>query len=194
MTTFSMKSRRFIIIKCQYLNRAKYPIAHNMRHMEWHLFREREIQRMVELDDIDLKILRSLNRNAKKSYRDIARELDLSLTTISKRIRRMEAEKVILGYAPILDSEKLGFDITAFIGIKFLHGKIVETEKVLAEDPAVYAVFDSTGDWDAIVQARFRSRRELNAFVKRVLEHENVEETYTNIVLSVTKDEKRVII
>lgn len=162
--------------------------------MEWHLFREREIQRMVELDDIDLKILRSLNRNAKKSYRDIARELDLSLTTISKRIRRMEAEKVILGYAPILDPEKLGFDITAFIGIKFLHGKIVETEKVLAEDPAVYAVFDSTGDWDAIVQARFRSRRELNAFVKRVLEHENVEETYTNIVLSVTKDEKRVII
>jgi len=162
--------------------------------MEWHLFREREIQRMVELDDIDLKILRSLNRNAKKSYRDIARELDLSLTTISKRIRRMEAEKVILGYAPILDPEKLGFDITAFIGIKILHGKIVETEKALAEDPAVYAVFDSTGDWDAIVQARFRSRRELNAFVKRVLGHENVDETYTNIVLSVTKDEKRVII
>lgn len=149
---------------------------------------------MTELDETDLDILRILNRNARKSFRDVARELKLSLTTISKRIKKMEDEKVILGYSPILDPDKLGFDITALIGVKILHGKIVETEKILAEDPSVYAVFDSTGEWDAIVQARFRSRSELNDFVKRVLEHEHVEKTYTNLVLSVTKDEKRVLI
>ena len=149
---------------------------------------------MTEIDEVDVKILRILNGNARKSYRDIAKELDLSLTTVSKRIKRLEEEKVILGYAPMLNQEKLGFDITAIIGIKILHGRILETERALAEDPAVYAVYDSTGDWDAILQARFRTRTDLNAFVKKVLEHEDIEKTYTQIVLNVTKDEKRVLV
>ena len=149
---------------------------------------------MTELDEVDIKILRILNGNARKSYRDIAKELDLSLTTVSKRIKRLEEDRVILGYAPMLDQEKLGFDITAIIGIKILHGRIIETEKALAKDPAVYAVYDSTGDWDAILQARFRTRTELNTFVKKVLGHEDIEKTYTQIVLNVTKDEKRILI
>ena len=149
---------------------------------------------MSDIDEVDRKILRILNGNARKSFRDIAREMDLSLTTVSKRIRRMEVDKIIQGYAPILNPEKLGFDITAFIGVKILHGKIVETERALAKDPSVYTVFDSTGEWDAIIQARFHNRRELNDFVKKVLAHEFVEKTHTNLVLSVTKDEKRVLI
>ena len=149
---------------------------------------------MTEIDEVDAKILRILNGNARKSYRDIAKELDLSLTTVSKRIKQLEEEKVIIGYAPILDQEKLGFDITAIIGIKILHGRIIETEKILSKNPAVYAVYDSTGDWDAIIQARFRSRTELNEFIKGVLELEDIEKTYTQIVLNVTKDEKRLLI
>jgi len=149
---------------------------------------------MTELDEVDIKILRILNGNARKSYRDIAKELDLSLTTVSKRIKRLEEDRVILGYAPMLDQEKLGFDITAIIGIKILHGRIIETEKALAKDPAVFAVYDSTGDWDAILQARFRTRTELNTFVKKVLGHEDIEKTYTQIVLNVTKDEKRILV
>lgn len=149
---------------------------------------------MIELDDQDVKIIRILNSNGRKSYRDIAKELDLSLATVSKRIKRLEEERVIIGYAPILDQEKLGFDITAIIGIKIQHGKILETERMLAKDPAVYAVYDSTGDWDAILQARFKTRTELNSFVKKVLEDEDIEKTYTQVVLNVTKDEKRVLI
>ena len=154
----------------------------------------RRCSNVTEIDEVDAKILRILNGNARKSYRDIAKELDLSLTTVSKRIKQLEEEKVIIGYAPILDQEKLGFDITAIIGIKILHGRIIETEKILSKNPAVYAVYDSTGDWDAIIQARFRSRTELNEFIKGVLELEDIEKTYTQIVLNVTKDEKRLLI
>lgn len=165
-----------------------------LRNREMRQIPSRGVVAMIELDDLDLKILRTLNMNARKSYRDIAKELDLSLTTVSKRIKRLEELKVILGYAPLLDQEKLGFDITAIIGVKILHGKILETERMLAKDPAVFAVYDSTGDWDAIVQARFRTRTDLNVFVKRVLEHEDVDKTYTQVVLNVTKDEKRILI
>jgi hypothetical protein len=45
-----------------------------------------------------------------------------------------------------------------------------------------------------MVQARFKTRTDLNAFVKKVLEHEDVEKTYTQVVLNVTKDEKRILL
>jgi DNA-binding Lrp family transcriptional regulator len=148
----------------------------------------------VELDDLDIEILRSLNDNARKSFRDIAKELQVSLTTVSNRVKAMEREGVIQGYIPVIESTKLGYDIMVVIGVKVVHGRIVETEKDLAKDSAVFAVFDSTGDWDAIIMARFKSRVELNLFVKKVLDHENVDRTYTQVVLNVTKDEKRVLV
>ena len=147
-----------------------------------------------ELDELDIDILRSLNENARKSFRDIAKELHVSLTTVSNRVRAMERGGIIQGYMPIVDATKLGFDIMVVIGIKVIHGRIVETEKDLAKDPAVFAVFDSTGEWDAIIMARFRTRSELNIFVKKVLDHENVDRTYTQVVLNITKDEKRVLV
>ncbi len=148
----------------------------------------------LNLDDLDIDILRSLNENARKSFRDIARELHVSLTTVSNRVRSMEKEGVIQGYIPVVDPAKLGYDIMVVIGIKVIHGKIVETEKDLAKEDGVFAVFDSTGEWDAIVMARFHNRGELNAFVKKVLDHENVDRTYTQVVLNVTMDEKRVLV
>jgi len=146
----------------------------------------------LELDDLDLDILRSLNDNARKSFRDIAKELHISLTTVSNRVKAMERAGVIQGYIPVLDATKLGYDFMAIIGVKVIHGKILETEKDLAKDPAVYAVFDSTGDWDAIIMARFKNRVELNDFVKRALDHSNVDRTFTQIVLNITKDDKSV--
>ena len=47
------------------------------------------------MDELDDKILEQLNENARKSYREIARELNISLTTIANRIKRLEDEKII---------------------------------------------------------------------------------------------------
>jgi DNA-binding Lrp family transcriptional regulator len=106
----------------------------------------------------------------------------------------MERNGVIKGYIPVVDAEKLGYDLMAVIGVKVIHGRILETERDLARDPAVFTVLDSTGDWDAILMARFKNRSDLNAFVKKVLDHENVDRTVTQVVLNVTKDEKRVLV
>ncbi|MCJ7464968.1 MAG: Lrp/AsnC family transcriptional regulator [Thermoplasmata archaeon] len=148
----------------------------------------------LKIDDLDIDILRSLNENARKSFRDIAKELHISLTTVSNRVKALERNGVIQGYIPVLDATKLGYDIMVVIGIKVIHGKIVETERDLAKENGVFAVFDSTGEWDAIVMARFHNRGELNTFVKKVLDHENVDRTYTQVVLNITRDEKRVLI
>jgi DNA-binding Lrp family transcriptional regulator len=68
------------------------------------------------MDELDVKILHLMNANARKSFRQMARELKVSMSTISNRVRAMEADGVIKGYIPILDPHKLGLDILVMIG------------------------------------------------------------------------------
>ena len=53
------------------------------------------------------------------------------------------------------------------------------------------AVFDITGDWDSLIIAHFKDRRDLNSFIKRILSMNHVERSNTQLVLNIVKDEKR---
>lgn len=146
------------------------------------------------MDKLDYNIIGCLNGDARKSFRDIAKELGISAGTAYNRIRKLEGEGVIKGYIPMIDAGKVGFDLFVIIGIKIAHGKLLEVEKKLTKDHRVYGVYDVTGEWDSIILARFHNREELNEFIKTVLATEHVERTYTQVVLNVLKDEKRVIV
>jgi len=91
-------------------------------------------------------------------------------------------------FIPIIDYSKLGFDLTAIIGITAEGGHLVEVEELLAKEPNVTAVYDVTGEFDVITVARFRSRSELNSFIKRIASLEHVKRTYTMLVLNVVKE------
>ena len=145
------------------------------------------------MDEIDDKILEKLNENARKSYREIARELKISLTTVSNRIKRMEEEKVIERYIPLINQEKIGYDLTAVINVKISHGKLLQVQEKISKDKHVSGVYDITGDWDSLIIAHFKDRRDLNGFIKGVLSLDNVEKTNTQLVLNIVKNEKRVM-
>lgn len=145
------------------------------------------------MDELDDKILGKLNENARKSYREIARELHVSLTTVSNRIKRMEDEKIIERYIPIINQEKIGYDLTAVINVKISHGKLIEVQERISKDNHVSGVYDITGEWDSLIIAHFKDRRDLNGFIKGVLAIDNVEKTNTQIVLNIVKNEKRVM-
>jgi len=148
---------------------------------------------MINMDELDNKILRKLNENARKSYREIARELKVSLSTISNRIKKLEDEKIIEGYIPLVNQEKMGFDLTAVINVKISHGKLIEVQERISKDKHVSSIYDITGDWDSLIIANFKDRRDLNGFIKGVLAMENVEKTNTQIVLNIVKNEKRIM-
>jgi len=143
------------------------------------------------LDDLDVAILRRLNQDARKSFRDIARELEVSISTVSNRVKRLEAEGIILGYAPLLDEKKLGYDVLAVIGVRISKGKLLEVQRKIAREDKVVEVYDVTGEYDSVIIARFRNTKELDAFIKKLVAMENVDRTYTQVVLNVVKQEKR---
>lgn len=148
----------------------------------------------VRLDDLDVKVLRSLNKNARKSFRDIARELSISLSTVSHRIKRLEENGVVKGYVPAIDAHRIGYDLVVIIGVRIAHGKLMEVQQRIAKDHRVFGVYDVTGEWDSMMLARFRDRNELNDFIKDVLGMDHVERTATQLVLNTVKEERRVVL
>jgi len=151
-----------------------------------------EARPAAKLDDLDRAILRQLNEDARRSYREIARALGVSIGTVSNRVKALEADGVITGYVPVIDPARLGFDAAAVIGVTISRGKLLEVQRRIGKDERVFGVYDVTGEWDSVIMVRFRNTRELDAFVKHLVAMENVERTYTQVVLNTVKEEKRV--
>jgi DNA-binding Lrp family transcriptional regulator len=145
------------------------------------------------VDELDTKILQQLTKNARQSYRQIARKLRVSTGTVLTRIRRLEEMGVIRGYTIMLDTEKLGYQLTALSELVVSKGKLLEMEREIARLSSVCAVYDITGTTDAIVIAKFRNREELGNFTKSLLSMPFVERTNTHLVLTTVKEDFRTL-
>ncbi len=150
------------------------------------------MRRTSTLDELDRSILEELNVDARRSHREIAHRLRVSPTTVSARVARLEEEEVIQGYIPVLNDELLGWDLWAAIGIRISKGRLREVEERLARDLHAYAIYDVTGDYDALVVGRFRDRRDLDRFVKHALQDPHIERSNTQVVLNRVKEDRRV--
>ncbi len=140
------------------------------------------------IDELDLKILAELQKDARKSLKEIAEKLDVAEGTVYNRINKLKRMGVIERFIPVINHSKLGFDLTAIIGVTAEGKHLVEIERKIAEEPNVTAVYDVTGEFDVIVVAKFKAREDLNEFVKRIAGMEQVKRTYTMLVLNVVKE------
>jgi DNA-binding Lrp family transcriptional regulator len=143
----------------------------------------------VSLDEIDLRILGSILKDARKSYRKIADEINVSPPTVLSRVQKLEKGRIIKSYSAVLDHEKLGYDLTAVIEVTAIKGKITEVQKHISKFPNVCAVYDITGLTDMIIVAKFRNREELSNFVKKDMSLSYIERTNTHIVLITVKED-----
>ena len=143
----------------------------------------------MEIDKTDVEILRVLEKNSRLSLRKIAKKIGVSVATVMHRINRLEKEGVIRKYVALLDYDKLGYELEAVISVNVAKGKLFEVEKKIATDPCVHAVYDITGHFDVVVVARFKTRKSLDTFVKKIQTYDFVEKTETAIVLNTIKEE-----
>ncbi|HYA48384.1 MAG TPA: Lrp/AsnC family transcriptional regulator [Burkholderiales bacterium] len=146
------------------------------------------------IDELDRKIVWALNANARKSFREIAKEVGTSTTAVINAVKKLETAGAIKGYIPVIDPEHFGISLIAVIALRISKGKLLETQKKISQDPRVTAVYDVTGDWDSFVIGYFKDREDLNRFIKKLLSFPFVDRTVTNIVLNVVKEERRVAV
>jgi DNA-binding Lrp family transcriptional regulator len=140
-------------------------------------------------DATDLDILRLLQRDARLSYRLIAKELPIAAGTVHNRVKRLEKEGIIKKYSVVLDLEKLGYQLTALTLARVRGGRLKEVEEQIAQDKRVMAVYDVTGEYDMVVISRFKSRNDLDEFIKGVLTIPDIERTNTSLVLNIRKEQ-----
>ena len=143
------------------------------------------------IDDLEKKVIRALNKNARKSFREVAREVGSSVTAVCHKVKKLEGSGAIKGYIPVLDPVRLGFDLIAIVAVRISKGKLLETQQKIAEEACLSAVYDVTGEWDSLLVGHFRDRTELNDFIKRLLSLPHVDRSVTHIVLNTVKEERR---
>jgi DNA-binding Lrp family transcriptional regulator len=148
---------------------------------------------MFELDETDRRILGMLNKDARLSFRHISRELKISLTKVTSRVKKMENQGIIRGYIPLIDAEKIGFDLLVIIGLDISKAKTMEIQEKIAKDPHVFEVYNTIGQWDSVIIARFKNRADLDSFIRKVLSIKGVDKTYSQLVMNIIKNEQRIL-
>lgn len=144
------------------------------------------------IDEVDQRIIRSLNQNARKSFREVAKEVGISVTSVINRVKKFEQSGLIKGYIPVIDPQIMGLKLTAIIALRISKGNLLETQRKIAEDSRIVSVYDITGEWDSLILGYFRDRDDLNEFIKNLLSQENIDRSVTHLVLNVVKEEKGV--
>ena len=145
------------------------------------------------INETDLDILKILSKDGRESFRKIAQELEKSPVTIKSHVDELEKNGVIKDWGVHINFDKLGYDIIAIIEITISKGKMLEVEGEIAKNPNVYAVYDITGTYDALILARFKTRAELSEMVKDIHASPFVESTNTHMVLNVIKEKSSLI-
>src|ERR1041384_6678707 len=143
-----------------------------------------------EIDNTDLKILEILTQDAKKPYTEVAKKVYVSQGTVHVRMNKMEEAGIVERTTLRLNYSKLGYDITAFIGI-FLQ-KSALYEKVLNELKKIHEITNihyTTGNYSMFVKIHCRDTNHLKEVLHDKMQQvEGIERTETMISLEESLD------
>ena len=145
----------------------------------------------MKIDETDKKILNALQSHADMTIAQLGRKLALPLTTVHNRIKKLTQGRIIKKYTVILDYEKLGKGIAAYVLITVDYTKLQErgiTQSQLAvqlrKNPCVEEISMITGNHDILLKVRVGNVTELNTFVTDDLRTiEGIEKTQTLLIL-----------
>lgn len=140
------------------------------------------------IDEVDRKILRLLQNNARISNTKIAQHVKLAPSAVLKRIRRLEDDKVIIGYETRVDRHKVGLDMSSFILISTGEKPgTVNIGKKIAALPEVQDVHFTAGDFYYFAKVKTRDSKEHNELIKKLGEI-GVRDCRTTLILSTLKE------
>lgn len=138
----------------------------------------------VLLDEIDRRILRLLRQDARRTVRDIAQQVELTVGPVKRRIDRLESTGVIQGYTVRVDQAKVGAELEAVVELRVVGDMKLETILEYASRiPEVSEVLTIAGDPDALVRVRANNIHDLQRVVNLLRSAGQVTGTRTLVVL-----------
>jgi Lrp/AsnC family transcriptional regulator for asnA, asnC and gidA len=146
--------------------------------------------RNFEIDNTDLRILEILMQDAKRPYTEVARKVNVSQGTIHVRMNKMEEAGILEKTTLRINYAKLGYDITAFIGIYLEKSALYD--KVLAklkDIPEITNIHYTTGNYSMFLKIHCRDTNHLKEVLHDKMQQvEGIERTETMISLEESLD------
>ena len=126
---------------------------------------------IYEIDKLDREILEILIKDAKVPYTDIARRLIVSPGTTHVRMKRMERLGIVRGATLILDPARIGYDLTAFIGIYLIKGSAYsEVIKEIDKIPEIVEAYFTTGEYSIFAKVICKNTEHLREVINDQLQ------------------------
>jgi Lrp/AsnC family transcriptional regulator, leucine-responsive regulatory protein len=148
-----------------------------------------KVLQMTKIDDYDRKIISALQNNGRLSNIDVAERVNLSHSSCSRRIARLERDGVIVGYRALTDRQKLGLSVRAYCGV--IRDANVGWEEVahsLSKIEGVVSVFAVSGEVDLMLEIVARDMQHYSQVVlKDVFNATGVSATRSSFVLEEVK-------
>lgn len=145
------------------------------------------------LDEIDLKMLTELQRNGRTQRNKLAEMVDLSVPSVSERMKKLEERHLIEGYHAVLNAKAFHLDITAFIFVEVdgsqNYTKFVHSAMALDEIQEVHSI---TGDGSHVLKIRTKNTGTLERLLSQIQSWDGVKKTRSNIVLSSFKETREI--
>tara|TARA_A100001011_G_C14238487_1_gene812171 strand:+ start:106 stop:576 length:471 start_codon:yes stop_codon:yes gene_type:complete len=143
------------------------------------------------IDTCDRSILKILQKDGRASASYISDQIGLSIPAVSDRIKKMQDVGIIKGYEAIIDTKKIGCDVSAFITIvseSSAHfNDVIENAENSSE---VVKCFTTTGSGSHILYVVTKNTSSLEVLLRKIQSWPGVTSTITNLVLSSYKDFK----
>lgn len=120
------------------------------------------------MDSVDRKLLNLLQEDAKQTTKELANSLNLSVTAVYERIRKLEKNKIIKKYVALIDYEKVNRDFIVLCHVKLYQHKkenLMQFEKEVMQLTEVMDCFHVSGDYDYILKIAVSNIKEYRQFV-----------------------------
>ena len=136
------------------------------------------------MEDIDRKILRLLAADGRMSFTDLGKATGLSTSAVHQRVKRLENRGLITSYAAVLDYDRVGLPLTAFISIRPIDpSQPDDSPERLRDITEIESCWSVAGDESYILKIRVATPADLEDLLARIRAAANVS-TRTTIVLS----------
>ncbi|MDQ3718369.1 MAG: Lrp/AsnC family transcriptional regulator [Thermoproteota archaeon] len=147
------------------------------------------------MDEINLRILDILSRDASRPFVDIAKELEISDATVHIRVRRLLAAGILRKFTIATDQALLGYDHLAFLGINIDQGSADQVIAVLSQFDEILELHEMYGQFDLLLKIRTKSLQEMRDIVaNKIGRIPQITEAALMTVLKTIKEEQTIIL
>ncbi|MDC0630622.1 Lrp/AsnC family transcriptional regulator [Candidatus Marinimicrobia bacterium] len=139
----------------------------------------------MKLDETDIQILKALQKDGRESASHIAEKVNVSVPTVTERIRKLQESGVILGFQTAIDPSSIGLDVSAIITIISGSSQYYKEVTIAAEEtPEVVQCFSTTGNGSHMLYVVTKNSNTLEELLRKIQSWPGVARTETQIILS----------